>query len=402
MAHIEGEAVRDPHQAAAALVGELPAANYVENFQPDYADEGALIAGIRELHVTTPVTTPRQVDRLSEQFASIAEGDTDTPILILGNCNEEVRASMPIDELVGQSQVMLEAVSLSAMRHAAIILRGRGQNTKPRSSPIEELPDGSTVAPYMGDAVNHRYDLDWRAADPSRMVAAAVQARDLEAGLTKAEGRHVPAAHEALLLPYERSFTQYDALTGREYLLSADLPWIGKRTNTSNGVHTDLLAGVENPVGVKIGPDSTPQHVLQLAEELNPDNQPGKLVLMFRLGLDNTHKLPPMLRAIKEEASGSILMNDIHGSTKLLHGKKVRIVSDIIRETQTVAALCQSAGLKLHGVHLETTHDEAARQCIDSPAETPEEGNLDPQLNPRQTRRVLDAVAPYMALRPAK
>lgn len=400
MSYAEAErelAVIGGRQAPAAIADKLPAANYPENFQPSYEDVGALVARLHELHAITPVTSFSQVDALGSRLARIAEGSKDSPILILGGCNEEVPANMPIDQLAEQSMGTLDIVSSSALGHALTILRGRGQNSKPRSAEAEELPDGTKVPSYMGDAVNSR-DVHGRTADPGRMVAAAVQARNLETRMTLAAGRHVPAAHEALLLPYEQSFVRQDPVTGEDYLLSADLPWIGKRTNSADGAHVNLLAGVVNPVGVKIGPDSTPEHVMALTERLNPDNQPGKLVLMFRLGIDNIYRLPPLLKAIKAGAPGTLLIGDIHGADRPgPDGKKTRLVSDIIKENQAIALLCQDAGLKLHGLHLETMADNDARpQCVDSLDQKPAPGNLDPQLNPRQTKRVLDAVAPYL------
>lgn len=393
--------IADPQQAASKVLTGLPLPDYASNYQPVYEDEDALMESVRELHVTDPVTTPAQVDAVSLQLARIASGKVARPVLILGGCHESVDADTPISNLVEGSSRTLQIVSASALRHAFTILRNRGQSTKPRTNEQEKLPDGTVVVSHMGDAVNGRAVTD-RRPDPRRMVEAALQARDLERGLTVETGRHIPAAHEALLLPYEQSFVRKDSATGTNYLLSADLPWIGVRTNSPDSEHIDLLAGVKNSVGVKVGADSDPGHLHELIERLNPDAQPGKLVLMFRLGLDNLHLLPPLLRTVKDRAPGTILMSDIHGSTRTrpADGKKIRLVSDIIKETQAVACLCQAEGLRLHGLHLETTTVDDRLECIDDISQDPQQGNVDPQLNPAQTRRVLDTVAPYLALRP--
>lgn len=389
------------YAATEGVLAALPVPDYGVNYQPAYADEEALAANIRDLHGTEPVTTPAQVDAVGLQLARIASGEAGTPIVIAGGCHEPVDAHTPISELVEQSTVTLNVVASSGLRNVYTILRNRGQSAKPRSSEVEMLPSGEIVLSYMGDAINGRASTD-REPDPARMLEAAVQARDLERGLTSETGSHVPAAHEALLLPYERSFIHTDPATGRRYLLSADLPWIGKRTHSPDGDHVRMLAGVANPVGVKIGADSDPEHIADLAAALNPDNEPGKLVLMFRLGLGNIHRLPPLLRAVRSEAPGSILMSDIHGSTRTREdGKKVRLVGDVIKEAQAVAELCREAGLRMHGIHLETTADDRLLECIDRLDQDPQKGNVDPQLNPAQTGRVLDAIAPYVNSAPA-
>jgi 3-deoxy-7-phosphoheptulonate synthase len=230
------------------------------------------------------------------------------------------------------------------------------------------------------------------------MVATAIQARDVEAGLTEAVGEHVPATHEALLLAYEMSFVHVDPETGRQYLLSTDIPWIGKRTNDPDGEHVALLAAVANPVGVKLGSDATAEDILAYQERLNPEGTPGKLIFMLRIGQD-AEALHTVLDAIKAHAPESVVMYDLHGSTRVAaDGKtKIRCVVDIIEEIKTAAMACRAAGLKLHGLHLETTTDDSRLECVDEPNQMPTDyGSVDPQLNPAQTIRILKEVAEYL------
>lgn len=388
-----------PHLDPAGVIDALPPQDYKSNYQPDYSgNTDALLDAINELHATKAVTTPRQVDELQQALTQLARGEIDNPIIITGRCAEPVALATPIETLAAES-ITVSDVVIAALGTGRVIniRRERGQNTKPRSNHVEELPDGRIVPPYMGDAVN-THDTEHRTPDPSRMVAAAVQARDLEAKLTEVTGRHIPAAHEALLLPYEHSFIRIDPETGRKYLLSADVPWIGKRTNDPAGEHVTLLAEVTNPIGIKVGAESTPEHIGALRELLNPDGVPGKIIFMLRMGLNNPDKLDAVVSAIKHYAPESLLMYDIHGVTRTApNGSKIRYTGDIIEDIKLTATACRKAGLKLHGLHLETIADNDRLECVDQPDQLPlHPGGVDPQLNPRQTEHILRETAQYL------
>src|SRR5690606_15512229 len=85
------------------------------------------------------------------------------------------------------------------------------------------------------------------------------------------------SSHEALLLDYERALTRIDSRSGIPYDCSAHFLWIGERTRDLDGAHVEFLSKVANPIGVKLGPGSTPADALGLAQRLNPDNVPGRL-----------------------------------------------------------------------------------------------------------------------------
>lgn len=386
-------------EKARATVGELTVkASYADNYQPVYLDPDYLVEAVHELHTTEAVTQPSYVDELQAELTAIALGKSDRPIVITGNCSERIMpVDTPIERLIEGTIIGLQTVEESELAHALHIRRERGQNTKPRSEENEVLADKNIVMSYMGDAINDP-DPTKREPDPARLVAAGIQARDIEQALTQTVGRHVPAAHEALNLLYERSFMRTDPKSGKTYLLSADLPWIGVRTNHPDSDHVELLSQVANPVGVKLDHTTTAAHIEELNSRLNPDNIPGKLVLMPRVGLNQIQTLPALLEAIKVHAPGSLILFDIHGSTKKLPGgKKTRVVSEITREIELLSRASVAKGLKLHGVHLETTHDTGRLECVNEPDEEPRHpGGIDPQLNPNQTRQVLNEAAPYL------
>lgn len=386
------------HLAAERVLDVLPPpGDYTANYQPHYPDNGALLDAVEELHGTEAVTTPRQVDALQTELTKLAAGESDRPIIITGRCAEEVNLGTPIETLVSMAVLEYQLV-LSALPNAIVIQRNRGQNFKPRSAATEVIA-GQAVASYMGDGINSS-DAAHRTPDPSRLVSAAVQARDLEAGMTAMTGEHIPAAHEALSLAYEHSFVRLDAQTGNKYLASADLPWIGKRTNAIDGEHVNLLAEVANPIGIKIGPDSTPEQIAALQAKLNPSQIPGKLVFMLRMGPKNETVIvmQDIVGAIRDHAPHSVVMYDIHGVTRTAPtGQKIRYTGDIIDDIRMTATTLREHGLKLHGLHLETTPDDTRLECVDEPNQLPTHpGGVDPQLNPRQLAYVLEQTREYL------
>ena len=66
--------------------------------------------------------------------------------------------------------------------------------------------------------------------------------------------------------------------------MSGHFLWIGERTRQLDGAHVELLRRIANPVGVKLGPTTTPDDALALVERLNPDSEPGRLTFVTRMG----------------------------------------------------------------------------------------------------------------------
>lgn len=377
---------------ATAIVNALPEPQYAENFQPLF-EHNALIEAVHELRSTHAVTTPHNVMELKNTLAAIGKGALSRPVVIVASCHEDVDLTVPTERLATEAVQIHDAVQRSNMSDPFIILRNRGQNTKPRSNEFEVVDDRK-LASFMGNAVNGK-EVTQRTPDPSRMVAAAVQARDLEDNLQDHFGSHIPAAHEALLLAYESGFLVEDEATQQQFLLSADLPWIGVRTNQPESAQVALLQGVSNPIGVKLGDETTAEHIKVLQMTLNPNAEAGKMVYMPRFGLNNIGKAATVLASIHDNDPESIILYDLHGSTRTTEdGTKLRVVSELIEEIQLLASACRAHDLRLHGVHLETMHDDERIECVDMPHQRPTHpGNVDPRLNPRQTTAILNAIS---------
>src|ERR1035441_10259556 len=111
--------------------------------------------------------------------------------------------------------------------------------------------------------------------------------------------------------------------------------WVGERTRQLDGAHCEFLAGINNPVGSKVGPNATPNDVIALCERLNPGRIPGRLTLITRFGANAIEAgLPPLLRAVRDENHPVLWVCDpMHGNTFTADGgRKTRRFDDIFAE----------------------------------------------------------------------
>ena len=165
-------------------------------------------------------------------------------------------------------------------------------------------------------------------------------------------------SHEALLLPYEQALThQHD---GKWYNLSTHLPWAGMRTAQLDSAHIEYLRGIANPVAVKVGPQMTPMWLTALVNKLNPNNEPGRLTLIHRMGAAQVEeKLPLLIEAV--QATGKTVLwccDPMHGNTQTTdNGFKTRHFDHILEELRLSFAVHAKLGTYLGGVHFELTGD---------------------------------------------
>tara|TARA_B110000305_G_C19416183_1_gene628113 strand:- start:16 stop:576 length:561 start_codon:yes stop_codon:yes gene_type:complete len=141
-------------------------------------------------------------------------------------------------------------------------------------------------------------------------------------------------AHECLLLPYEEALTRQDSTTGKFYDCSAHMLWVGERTRQLDGAHLEFTRGIGNPLGVKISDKCTPDELIRICETMNPDNVPGRLTVIVRMGHSKIREnLPGLIRAVQREGKSVLWISDpVHGNTyKTSNGFKTRGF-DMIRE----------------------------------------------------------------------
>ncbi len=389
--------------------------------QPVYPDAAAVADVEARLGQFPPLVFAGEARKLKAKLAQVAEGKAF--LLQGGDCAESFAEFHP-DNIRDTFRVLLQmAVVLTFGATCPVVKVGRlaGQFAKPRSSPVEER-DGVELLSYLGDSINDiEFDEAARVPDPERMIQAYNQSaatlnllrafaqggyadlhqvhswtlgfldrspqgeryRELAdrideslafmdaCGISSKTTRAMRetsffTSHEALLLPYEEALTRIDSTSGDCYNCSAHMLWIGERTRDPEGAHVEFLSGVGNPVGVKVGPSSTPDDLLKLADVLNPENEPGRLTLISRMGDEKIEAcLPPLVKALKAEGRNVIWACDpMHANTvKSSNGYKTRPFDHIMAEARSFFAVHRAEGSSAGGVHVEMTGQDVT-ECI--------------------------------------
>lgn len=427
--------------------------------QPDWTGTEAHERAVAELGSKPPLVFAGEVDALREQLARATRGEMF--VLQGGDCAETF-AGATADKIQARVKTILQmAVVLTYGAQMPVLKMGRmaGQFAKPRSS-ATETRDGVTLPTFRGEIVNgFEFTEEARKPDPMRMVQAydtSAATLNLIRAFTQggfADLRSVHswnrgfmtnpayqeyeelaaeidravrfmdacgadfealrrtdfyAAHEALLLDYERALTRTDSRTGNPYATSAHFLWIGERTRDIDGAHVDFLSHVENPLGVKLGPTSTGEDALRLIEKLNPNRIPGRLTFITRMGASNIReKLPPIVEAVKNAGEEVLWITDpMHGNTVTSsNGYKTRRVEDVMDEVKGFFEVHQSLGTVPGGLHIEMTGDDVA-ECLGGADPIREdqfddlyETVCDPRLNHSQSLELAFQVANGLAHR---
>ena len=226
-------------------------------------------------------------------------------------------------------------------------------------------------------------------------------------------------SHEGLLLEYEQSLTRRlkhpparaalldgDRATSDDgkgwYNTSAHFLWIGDRTRQLDGAHVEYFRGIENPIGIKVGPTMKGGELVELLNIVNPNKEIGRVTLITRYGEDRVESLlGDHIEAVRE--SGHIVVwqcDPMHGNTRSTQaGVKTRHFSSILNEVASALKIHKEHGSILGGVHLELT-GEAVTECIGgSEGLTADDLNLnytsycDPRLNEKQSLELAFLVA---------
>ena len=401
---------------------------------------------MRGLEGLPPLVLAAECDQLKQRLASVARGEA---FLLQGGDCAETFAGTTADSIEAKFRTLLQmAVVLTYAASVPVVKVGRmaGQFGKPRSA-ATEVRDGVELPVYRGDAVNGiEFTTATRTPDPRRLLDAyhcsAVTlnlCRSLASG-GYADLRQVHAwnqnfvasspagqryeqladeidraiafmhacgadpeefravefysSHEALLLDYERPLTRTDVRSGRAYDLSAHLLWIGERTRAPGSAHVEFAGQIRNPVAVKIGPAAAASDVLALIEALDPDQEPGRLTLMTRMGARRIRQaLPPLVE--KVAASGSTVVwvcDPMHGNTvEAASGHKTRYFDDVLDEVVGFFEVHRALGIHPGGIHIEFTGDDVT-ECIGGGHHNAEsdlsrryETTCDPRLNRGQS-----------------
>jgi 3-deoxy-7-phosphoheptulonate synthase len=215
-------------------------------------------------------------------------------------------------------------------------------------------------------------------------------------------------SHEALLLPYEQALTRVDSTSGEWYACSAHFLWIGDRTRQPDGAHVEFLRGVRNPIGMKVGPSMDPDELVRLLETLNPNDEPGRITLISRMGAENVEKkLPPLLRAVHRSGRSVVWLCDpMHGNTVSTAAKlKTRNFDAILQEVRGFFDAHAAEGTWAGGVHVEMTGQNVT-ECVGGAHRLTEadlgsryETFCDPRLNAEQSLELAFLVAEELKAR---
>ena len=418
--------------------------------QPTYPDAEALASVQRELGLLPPLVTSWEILALRKQVAEAQEGRRF--LLQGGDCAESFSdcesglISNRLKVLLQMSLVLVHGLRLPVVR----VGRFAGQYAKPRSADVETR-DGVTLPSYRGDFINQPgFTVEERTADPRRMVKGhARSAMTMNFVRALIDGgfadlhhpeywdlgwvRHSPlsedyhrmvdavgdavrfmetisgealhnlnradfyTSHEALLLPYEEALTRQVPRQWGWFNLATHFPWIGMRTAALDGAHVEYFRGIRNPVAVKIGPSVTPDQLLQLADALNPGNEPGRLSFIQRMGADKVEaKLPPLVQALQREGKRVLWVCDpMHGNTESTsNGFKTRRFENIRAELERSFDIHAGLGSRLGGVHLELTGENVteclggARELTELDLERAYRSTVDPRLNYEQSLEI--------------
>ncbi|MEV1202643.1 class II 3-deoxy-7-phosphoheptulonate synthase [Microbispora rosea] len=392
---------------------DLPAAQ-----QPDWPDRGELDKVVAELASLPPLVFAGECDQLKESLAAVARGEAF--VLQGGDCAETF-AGATAENVRNKLKTLLQmAIVLTYAGRVPVIKIGRlaGQFAKPRSKPMETR-DGVELPAYRGDMVNgFDFTAEARRPDPNRLLRAyhsSAVTLNLARAFTKggyADLRQVHAwnqdfvaespagrryeqlareidqalsfmracgadpeefhtvefysSHEALILDYDRALTRIDSRTGLPYDVSAHMVWIGERTRQLDGAHVEFFSRIRNPIGVKLGPTTSPEEALALIDKLNPDNEPGRLTFITRMGAGKVRDALPTL-VEKVNASGATvawICDPMHGNTfEAPSGHKTRRLDDVLDEVAGFFEVHHALGTHPGGIHIEFTGDDVT-ECV--------------------------------------
>jgi 3-deoxy-7-phosphoheptulonate synthase len=428
--------------------------------QPTWPDAAARDAVVDRLRRQPPLVFAGECDALRDRMADVARGEA---FLLQGGDCAETFDGVTADNVRNKLQVLLSmAVVLTYAASVPVVKVGRiaGQYAKPRSSDTETR-EGVTLPAYRGDAVNgFAFTPESRAHDPSRLLdvynASAATLNLTRAFVTGgyADLRQVHAwntdfvrtspvgeryeilgteidralsfmdacgvdlasfrtvdfysSHEALLLEYEHAMTRIDSRTGLPYDVSGHFLWIGERTRRLDGAHVELLSRVRNPIGVKLGPTTTPDDAVALAERLDPDREPGRLTFVARMGAGLVRDVLPTLVEKVRAAGISVawVCDPMHGNTyETDSGYKTRDFESVIDEVQGFFEVHRALGTWPGGIHIELTGDDVT-ECLGGGASLAladlsnrYESVCDPRLNRAQSLELAFLVAEMLRAR---
>lgn len=350
---------------------------------------------VAKLSQSAPLVTPEDCDRLMLLLAKAA--NKQAFFIQAGDCAETF-ADCQADILQQKVHFLQHlATQLQNILNTDVITIGRiaGQYAKPRTA-LWESCNSLTLANYRGDLINApEFDNNSRQVCSDRLLQAYQCAQKT---LEYLDSSTIFTSHEAMNLYYEQALSR-QATNGKWYNLSTHFPWLGVRTHDLNSAHIEYIRGINNPIAIKIGPQTNPQWLQQLVLHLNPDSVPGHLCLLTRLGHQQVkQKLPQLIKAVQATGVPVVWACDpMHGNTYLSkNGFKTRRYQDIFSELELTLQSHREHNSYLAGVHLELTYENVT-ECLGGPSNYREQdlgqaykSLVDPRLNAQQSLALIE------------
>ncbi|GBL05263.1 class II 3-deoxy-7-phosphoheptulonate synthase [Glaciecola sp. KUL10] len=428
--------------------------------QPTYGDKAQLEAVEEKLASYPPLVFAEETRQLYKQLGDVSLGKG---FLLQGGDCAESFDEFNAPKIRDTFKVILQmAIVLTFAGRCPVtkVARMAGQYAKPRSGDFETI-DGVSLPSYRGDIINSfEFTESARMPDPNRMLDAYHRSAStlnllrafaqggladlhqvnrwnmafLENNPLKERYQDIAnriedtlafmnvigvnsentsslhetslfTSHEALLLNYEQALTRIDTLTGKPYNCSAHMLWIGERTRQLDHAHVEFFSGINNPIGVKVGPSMQEDELIRLIDALNPTNTPGRLTLITRMGANTlADNLPRLLKRVKDEGRHVVWSSDpMHGNTfKASSGFKTRNFDAILSEIRQFFEAHASEGTHAGGIHLEMTGQHVtectggAYQISDDDLAQAYQTQCDPRLNADQVLEMAFLVADHL------
>ena len=427
---------------------------------PTYPDLDQLQAVEAQIAGFPPLVFAGEARKLKRALAKVATGEA---FLIQGGDCAESFGEHSADNIRDFFRLFLQmAVVLTFAGSSPVVKVGRvaGQFAKPRSSDIEKQA-GQELPSYRGDIINGiEFTEASRIPDPNRQLDAYRQSAATlnllrafaTGGYANLENAHrwmlgfvkdsplshryealagritetldfmraigldaeshpelratdFYTSHEALLLGYEQALTRIDSTSGDWYATSGHMLWIGDRTRQIDHAHVEYCRGIRNPIGLKCGPSTTVDGLLQLIDVLNPENEPGRLTLIARFGAEKAQQhLPALVKAVRREGRSVVWSCDpMHGNTLTSPtGYKTRPFEQILTELRTFFDVHRAEGSHAGGIHLEMTGKNVtectggARAISDEDLQDRYHTYCDPRLNAEQALEAAFLIAEFL------
>lgn len=332
----------------------------------EYANEEHLGDVCEQLQKLPELVSEQEVERLNSLLEQAANGKAF--VIQGGDCAEAFNDINPEIVALKQSLLVNQATFLGKELYCPIVTIGRiaGQYSKPRSRCQEQLLCGRTVNAFRGDNINSQATIK-RSPNPERLLLgyfyAAATTTMLRMGHSPSDeiGRTFFTSHEALHLSLEESLTRGNLNA------SAHMLWIGERSRGIDGAHVEYIRGLQNPIGVKLGPNADPEEVVELLSLLDPEERPGRVTLITRFGAKSVaFVLPLIIRAVQRTGHRPVWLCDpMHGNTfTTAMGIKTRSMQTMLEEIIACHLSHLSQGSRLCGLHLEQTGEEVT-ECVE-------------------------------------